>query len=265
MNTLKADSAASSTAVLGIIIPIFYSRDSVRKLLDSFSSLFAPGFFHVYLIDDSGDQNEFQWLTAHCADSFVTLIRLSGNTGQQNAILCGIRYADERHQVLAIMDDDLQHPSRLLPEMLDREKNGFNLVYAIPIEDHRSWFRIFGSRIRDAYFSNTFHLQKGIKISSYRVMDAALAKKACTSNGKFFYLSAACLRFHPSVANVSYVPQPRAEGKSGYNLFSLIRLFFRISTAYHQASSISQNDVPHENHQLYQIAEIIEGGSRCQD
>ena len=59
---------------------------------------------------------------------YVKLIELSRNFGQQAAITAGIDHAEG--QAVINLDSDLQDPPELIPEMVKRWRDGYDVVYA---------------------------------------------------------------------------------------------------------------------------------------
>jgi glycosyltransferase involved in cell wall biosynthesis len=59
---------------------------------------------------------------------YVKLIELSRNFGQQAAITAGIDHAEG--QAVVNLDSDLQDPPELIPEMVKRWREGYDVVYA---------------------------------------------------------------------------------------------------------------------------------------
>lgn len=223
---------------LGIIIPIYGSTRSVPELLAQLKGAGLPAPFHIYLVDDSGEDAHFRWLAAHCAGAGITLLRLAKNSGQQNALLCGMRAAICECEVIATMDDDLQHPAALLPQMCAKLQEGYSLVYAVAKREKRPLYRRIGSLCRDGLFALLFAVPKGVHVSSYRVMTNALAVQSAQHDYRFYYMTASALCTHTAIANIAYPENARAYGKSGYSLAKLFRLYFGIIATYTKAGRL---------------------------
>jgi dolichol-phosphate mannosyltransferase len=80
------------------------------------------------LVDDGSKDNTWPLLCtfAHEVD-FVKAVRLARNFGHQLAITCGLDQT--QGEVVAILDADLQDPPELLPEMIARWSEGYDVVY----------------------------------------------------------------------------------------------------------------------------------------
>lgn len=254
------------TEALGIIIPVYRSTETVRLLLERLSVVLTPFCsYHIYLVDDSADAAISAYLKEHCLQKQVTLITLAQNAGQQNAILCGLRFAC-RHPAVITMDDDLQHPPELIPALYEKLSAGADLVYALPENQDKKLMRRLGSFFRDLLFSTA-------RVSSFRIMTGDIAKKAASFHGRFFYFSAEILKKSPvqkqiKTESLMYQKPDRLSGKSGYSLKKLISLYGKLLVYYtplSKAAAVFQK----ENHTLYKVKEIspklmVLGGSNCQ-
>lgn len=273
---------------LGIVIPVYKSRESVKQLVCQLEQIFLPDIkIRICLVDDSNDRETARYLRENCLSPEVTLVVLDGNYGQQAAVLCGLEHIGPC-RVYGTIDDDLEQPPRILKELYGRVMDGYDLAYGIA--DHggkrRPAYRRIGSRMRDILFSYIIGAPCGIKVSSLRAMKAWVAedvlgtgdggdeggcKNRCDANG-FFYLSAAVLKGAEKkgrklrVGNLPYQPSARHDGKSGYSIASLLRLYGNIIWYY--GLNLGRWGKERE---VYGIKEMIQrpkllilGGSNCQ-
>ena len=247
---------------LGIVIPVYRSRESVKKLVLELEKTFLPDIkIRICLVDDSNDEDTARYLMENCLRPEVTLAVLDGNFGQQAAILCGLRHVGSC-RTYGTIDDDLEQPPRMLRKLYGQVADGkCDLAYGIPaykISDHkmlhhgrdhdvfkgrkrngRPVYRRVGSGMRDLLFSRLIGAPRGMKVSSLRVMTAQVVKDALAMKPRgFFYLSAAALKSAEikgrklQVENLYYTPGRRQYGFSGYNLGKLLRLYGNIAWYY---------------------------------
>lgn len=246
---------------LAVIIPVYRSTKSVKLLLAQLKKTLEPVCqYHIYLIDDGNEDAVVQYLTKNCLTEHVTMISLKKNYGQQNAVLCGLQRT-ARYDYTAVMDDDLQHPVKVLYQMYLAMEQGFDLIYGIPRGGEPP---SVGSLARDAVFSLLLHCPKHKRVSSFRIMTKDVVKEVTKQPGSFFYFSAAALKTPKKVGNISYHQKKRAFGTSGYDWKKRLRLFANILWHYgiqpeHKKESLS----------LYEIKAVyprlmVLGGSNCQ-
>lgn len=115
-----------------IIIPIYNEAETLHVLRERLASALYPfgESFEVILIDDGSKDNSFELLRQiHAADARFKVLRLSRNFGHQVAISAGLDFA--RGEAVILMDGDLQDPPELLPKMIEKWKEGYQVVYTV--------------------------------------------------------------------------------------------------------------------------------------
>ncbi len=125
------DSRNTETPSISIVVPAYREADGlaalwerVRPVLDQF------GEGELLIVDDGSRDGTWRLIgELSAADSRVRGVRLSRNFGQQAALTAGLELATGR--VVACIDADLQDPPELLVEMLDRWREGADVVYAV--------------------------------------------------------------------------------------------------------------------------------------
>ncbi len=241
---------------IGIVIPVYNATETVKELLRLLMELLAGYRWQVCLVDDHSDEEVFRYLSNQCLREEVSLIRLSQNCGQQNAVLCGIRRLADSCATLVTMDDDLQNPPQLLRPLINKIEEGYDLVYAVADEKAQPFYRKLGSHLRNLFFTLVFHLPAGTRVSSYRIMTHQLAKKIAAWDGNFFYFSAAALRLNPKIANLRYPAEEKSFGNSGYSLRKLITLYLNLVWNY---GPLAKQKRGKKSGCPYTVQSIIEG------
>jgi polyisoprenyl-phosphate glycosyltransferase len=117
--------------VLSVVAPIYNERESVgelwRRLTPTLASL---GPYEIVLVDDGSTDGTWEALRELAVrDEHVRLLRLSRNFGHQIALTAGLDTA--RGDAVVLIDGDLQDPPELIPELVARWKEGFDVVYAV--------------------------------------------------------------------------------------------------------------------------------------
>jgi polyisoprenyl-phosphate glycosyltransferase len=116
---------------VSFVIPVYNEEQVLPLLLERLRPLQdrLPGGSEVVFVDDGSQDRGPRLLDeAHAADPRIKLVQLSRNFGQAAAITAGLDHA--RGDVVVLMDADLQDPPELVPEMVDRYREGFDVVHA---------------------------------------------------------------------------------------------------------------------------------------
>ena len=104
------------------------------------------GAYEIILVDDGSVDSSWDRISDLARqDSRVRGLRLSRNFGQHLAIAAGL--AASRGSYVIVMDCDLQDPPELIPEMVARADQGYDVVSTVRRSRSASLFRRAGSRL----------------------------------------------------------------------------------------------------------------------
>jgi glycosyltransferase involved in cell wall biosynthesis len=117
---------------ISLIIPVFNEQDSIKIFLDSVNQIFKKNFsfrLELLFVNDGSTDNTLENLReAQNSDNRITIIDLSRNFGKEAALSAGLEIATG--DCIIPMDVDLQDPPELIPEMIKRWKEGYEVVLA---------------------------------------------------------------------------------------------------------------------------------------
>ena len=114
---------------LSIIVPTYNEAENIPELLDRIEGTLRGESFEVIIVDDDSSDG-----TADLAEEFgekyknVKVLRRRGKLGLGSAVVDGMEVAGG--DIVAVMDADLQHPPELLPKMLEKADEGYDVVVA---------------------------------------------------------------------------------------------------------------------------------------
>jgi len=118
--------------MLSVIIPAYNEEENIRKAAGVLSSILTAekADYELIFVDDGstdGTWREIAMLSAE--EKEIKGVRFSRNFGKEGAIFAGLKRAGGGAAI--VIDCDLQHPPELIPEMLKRHKQGFEVVEAV--------------------------------------------------------------------------------------------------------------------------------------
>ena len=116
------------TYALSIVVPTRNEVDNVRPLLAGLTAALAGRSWEVLFVDDDSPDGTADLVASlGNANPHVRCLRRIGRRGLSSACLEGFRATTA--PFIAVMDGDLQHDERLLPQMLAiLEDGGVDLV-----------------------------------------------------------------------------------------------------------------------------------------
>ena len=152
------------------------------------------------------------------------------NYGQHNALLCGIREA--QGDVIITMDDDLQHPPEEIPKLLQKWKEGFDVVYGYPAKlPHSLWRNIF-SRLTKKTLAFVMGIKSVNEISAFRAFSTDLRKAFASYQSPNVIIDVLLSWGTRNFSSVIVNENQRVIGKSNYDFFKLASQAFLILTGF---------------------------------
>lgn len=118
--------------LVSIVVPLFNEERVVPELCRRLDAALASlaGGYEVILIDDgSTDATYARAVEEHGRNPRIKVIGLSRNFGHQVALSAGLDRA--RGALTVMMDGDLEDPPELIPEMVAKAREGWDVVYAV--------------------------------------------------------------------------------------------------------------------------------------
>jgi dolichol-phosphate mannosyltransferase len=224
--TAVATKAASDGPMLSFVIPAYNESANIlplfRRIVAACGAHSITDFEVVFIENGSWDESEAILRELHDADSRVKMVQLSRNFGYQGAITAGLRFA--RGQWVAVIDGDQQDPPELIPEMLAKTREGYEVVYGIRKT------RREGLLLRMAYrlFYRLWRLTANIKIpldaSEFAVMSRRVVDvmNAMPERQRFTRGLRAWSGFRQT--GIQYDRDSRGEGASKFNFLANVSL-----------------------------------------
>ena len=161
--------------MLSIVVPVYCSENSLRELYERLvASLEANNYnFEIIFVDDFSTDKSWEIISEIAGqDDRVIAIHLRRNFGQHNALLCGIREAEG--QIIVTLDDDLQHPPEEIHQLVKSINEGFDVVYAPPLNEQHNLFRNFASKIVKLTLQRAMGSKNASSVSAFRAFRAEL-------------------------------------------------------------------------------------------
>lgn len=121
----------SGCPMLSVVVPAFNEEvvlPEFHRRLSAVLKKSGVGYEVVYVNDGSRDGTLAQLEHMHDEDPRVAILNLSRNFGKEIALTAGLDHA--RGEAVVVIDADLQDPPELIPTLLERWRDGFDIVYA---------------------------------------------------------------------------------------------------------------------------------------
>lgn len=129
---MKANRSRRPGPAVSVVVPVFNESENVRELHRRLSgALVSLKISYEIIVIDDGSTDETPRLLVELRnlDPHLAVHTLSRNFGHQAAVSAGLDRASGRSVV--VVDGDLQDPPELIPSLLDKLKQGFDVVHAV--------------------------------------------------------------------------------------------------------------------------------------
>ena len=167
-----SDSTRPDRPYISCVAPAYNEAANIEPLVAALDQrLRQIGLPYEVIVVDDGSQDGTAEAAIRAATSYpVRLVQLSRNFGRENAIMAGLDHATG--DVVILIDADLQHPPSLITAMLERWREGYDMVYAVHTHrDDTSLSRRWGTRIFYKMLSGLSQTKVTFDASDYRLMD----------------------------------------------------------------------------------------------
>ncbi len=116
--------------MISIVIPVYNEGSNIHEVHRRCSVAMQafPDFELVFVNDGSRDDTLALLREIAAEDRRVVVVSFSRNFGHQIAVTAGLDHA--RGDAVVVIDGDLQDPPELIPQMVAKWKEGYQVVYA---------------------------------------------------------------------------------------------------------------------------------------
>lgn len=212
-----------NTKLISVIVPVLNEEKNISTLHERLIKSLS-GFNHeiIYINDGSTDKSEEIINNLRKSNKSVRIINLSRNFGHQLAITCGIDHASG--DAVVIIDADLQDPPEIIPQMIKKWQQGFDVVYGIrKIRKGESAFKIITADM----FYNFINVLSKTKIpknaGDFRLISKKVVEvlKQTREYQRFLRGMISWVGFRQT--GIEYERQERYSGKTKYTTISMVK------------------------------------------
>jgi glycosyltransferase involved in cell wall biosynthesis len=223
--------------MISIVIPAYNEERNLEVLYvnirEVLSAAGGDGDFEIVFVDDGSTDRTWDAIGALCAgDVRVRGVRLSRNFGHQSALMAGLAAA--RGRAVIMMDADMQHPPAVLPQLIRKWREGFQVVHAVRRDPpNLSWFKRTTSRL----YYRLFAFMSGVAIepgsADFCLLDRQVLDELLKFEEEGLFLRGLVHWVGYATASVAFECGERHSGTSKYGLRKMLTL------GWHGVSSFS--------------------------
>lgn len=215
-----------SKTMLSLVVPVYNEEDVLPLSFERMNEV-MKGIgcrYEIIYVDDGSRDGTWPALANICRkEPRVKALRFARNFGHQLAVTAGIDEA--RGDAVIIIDADLQDPPEIIPQMVQKWQEGFEVVYGKRLKrEGETLFKKFTAfayyRMLKFFSAYPIPLDTG----DFRLIDAKVADvlRGMREHNRFLRGMSAWAGF--SQCPVEYVRHERAAGKTKYTLKKMVKL-----------------------------------------
>jgi dolichol-phosphate mannosyltransferase len=199
------------------VLPATYAR--LKTVMDGLREPYEL----VFVNDGSSDASQVILESLCDEDDTVKVINFSRNFGHQVAISAGMDYA--AGDAVIIIDADLQDPPELIPKMIERWLEGYQVVYAKRTGRlGETQFKRWSARLFYRVLRALTDIDIPVDAGDFRLIDRSVCEvmKSIHEKNRFIRGLVSWSGFRQTA--VEYVREPRHAGETKYSLKRMLRL-----------------------------------------
>ncbi|SMD01708.1 glycosyltransferase family 2 protein [Sporomusa malonica] len=219
---------------ISIVVPVYNEQENVAVFYQEVCKHMEPkGYpFELIFVDDgSTDETVLILNKLTQQDTRVRAIILARNFGHQLALSCGLDHA--HGDAVITMDGDMQHPPEMLPILINRWEDGFEVVQTIRKDTQGvSWFKRFTSKIFYRIINSVSNINMAEGGSDFRLLDrkAVDTFKSFKEKARFIRGIIGAMGYRQT--QIEFVAPQRFAGKSKFSLRKMLNFALDGITAY---------------------------------
>lgn len=219
---------------ISFAVPVFNEEENIREFHRRLTQVMAPlPYDYEILFIDDGSKDRTSQLIRELAekDPHVQGYVFARNFGHQLALTCGLDQSTG--DAVISMDGDLQHPPEMVPELLKKWEEGYEIVQTVrKATEDATWFKNITSRLYYKLINSMSEVRVTPGGSDFRLMD----RKAVDALNRFRERA----RFIRGMVNnlgfryttLEFVAPPRFAGHSKFSLRKMLRFALDGITAF---------------------------------
>lgn len=208
-----------------VIVPLYNEQEVIGETYKRLSAVMKEtdeAYEIIFVNDGSRDNTEKIAREIAAGDSSVRLINFSRNFGHQIAITAGMDNA--AGQAVVVIDADLQDPPGLILEMIEKWKQGYDVVYGKrSVREGETAFKKITAKLFYRFLSSLTNIEIPNDAGDFRLIDRKVldAMKSIKEKNRYIRGLVSWVGFKQT--SVEYVRKERFAGETKYPLKKMLR------------------------------------------
>ncbi|MDH5721464.1 MAG: glycosyltransferase family 2 protein [Spirochaetia bacterium] len=220
---------SKNSLLYSVVIPVYKSENILSETVKATVQFFKKRRlnYEIILIDDNSPDKAWSIVKEFSkSDKNITGFKFIKNYGQHTAILCGFEHA--KGDYIITMDDDMQNPPGEIINLINKTKEGYDLVFGKFKSKKHAFYRKLGTKFIGYLNNKIFQKPDNLTLSNFRIIHKSVIERLISYKTAYPYIPGLLLMFAANPANAEVMHMPRKEGKSNYGFVKIMQLVSRI-------------------------------------
>jgi glycosyltransferase involved in cell wall biosynthesis len=218
--------------LLSCVVPAYNEEGNIGNFVPALAAMLktlSPNY-EIIVIDDGSADNTVAEAVKLVPDYPLTVLKLSRNFGKEHALTAGIDHA--RGDAVVLIDADFQHPLDMVPTMVGKWREGYDMIYGIRDRTGEGPIKRFVTKMFYKVLDAGTQIHMPSDAGDFRLLDRKVvdALKSLPERSRYMKGLFAWVGFRS--VGIPFSVQERVAGESSFNLRRLSALAITGITAF---------------------------------
>jgi glycosyltransferase involved in cell wall biosynthesis len=210
---------------LSIIVPLYNEELVIREMYRRLSDVLETNQldYEIVLINDGSRDETLSIAKQLCeTNKRIKLVSFSRNFGHQIAITAGMDIVSG--QIAVIIDADLQDPPEIILQMIEKWREGYEVVYGVRKQRKgESFFKLATAALFYRTLRRMTPLQIPVDTGDFRLMDRKVVEQLKTMRERSRFVRGMVSWVGFKQGKVEYIRDTRAAGETKYPFTKMLK------------------------------------------
>jgi glycosyltransferase involved in cell wall biosynthesis len=213
-------------ARISVVVPLFNEEAVLGEFHHRLGAVLnqsgGEGSEIVYVDDGSSDRTAEMLRRLQTRDDRVRVVALSRNFGHQVAVTAGLEHACG--EAIVIIDADLQDPPEVIPEMIARWRDGYEVVFGLRAKrSGETAFKLWTAKAFYRLLNRVSEIEIPLDVGDFRLIDRKVVEVLLKMPERDRFLRGMVSWIGFKQIAVIYDRAPRKAGESKYPFMKMLR------------------------------------------
>lgn len=212
--------------LISIVLPVFNEEAGIQATIDTLLNYIEQQeerYELIFVDDGSKDKSVAIINHAIAQHNNIKLVEFSRNFGHQLAITAGLEYT--KGDAVVVMDADLQDPPEVIPQMIEKWHEGYEIVYGKRMQrDGETFFKKFTAKMFYRTFRKLATIDMPLDTGDFRLMDRKAVNQLMKLHEQDPFVRGQVTWIGFRQTSVQYHRQERIAGETKYPLSKMVKL-----------------------------------------